>query len=387
MTLTFPDRSGGPRMTLLYARELVARKHRVLLAHAGARLDRQNTLLPEFEAAGIQTVLAPELEWPVGPKARRSLSRLARREQVQAIVSCQVRDCAIALNVGAELRIRSIAFAQNLRKFEGNLLKRELKKFWYTRALRRNCDLLICTSPKVTQQHICEFSMSAARVVTISNGIPLGFVGNPQPTLRDQYRSEHGLCADDFVLLSVGRLTPQKGLDLLIEAWAVSELPASCRCLIVGEGQRGGSYPEQLRGLVERLGVSKQFVFAGWRNDVAELMNVADALVHPARWEGGCPPLAVQEALAFGLPTVFTDCAGVPDGFIPGCHGLVIPAENVEALADSLRTLVASSADRLQELATQGRNYAHSHLDGRINASRFADCIEQQLALSGKACV
>ncbi|MEW9548989.1 glycosyltransferase family 4 protein [Nonomuraea sp. NPDC050783] len=139
------------------------------------------------------------------------------------------------------------------------------------------------------------------------------------------------------VVVAAGRLVPQKGFDLLIEAFAqvVTEHP-EWRLRVFGTGPRRG----QLTGLVERLGLGGHVSLPG-RTDRLE-RELADASVYAlsSRFEG--LPMVMIEAMAHALPVVAFDCpTGPGDVLTDGVDGLLVPPRDVDALAAGLGRLIA----------------------------------------------
>ena len=129
---------------------------------------------------------------------------------------------------------------------------------------------------------------------------------------------------------AVARLTHEKGIDRLIRAapTVVAKCP-EVRFVIVGDG------PERplLEAEAGRLGVDAHFHFAGHRADVGELLPAFDLFVLPSLREG--LPFAVLEAMSAGLPVVATRVGGVPEAVAEGVTGLLVPADDPDALADA----------------------------------------------------
>ena len=138
-----------------------------------------------------------------------------------------------------------------------------------------------------------------------------------------------------FSFLTVGGLNENKGLHLLLEAFARG-FPgdAATRLRIGGHG------PERprLEKLAVQLGIAGRVSFLGalTRQQVAEELARAQALVHPSRYETF--GVAIVEALAMGRPVVATRCGG-PDGIVTARDGLLVPVDDVDALMRGMREL------------------------------------------------
>jgi len=146
------------------------------------------------------------------------------------------------------------------------------------------------------------------------------------------------------LLLGVGRLHPVKGFDLLLDALA--KLPGVWLWL-AGDGPEA----EKLTRQAQVLGVIDRVRFLGWRDDAARLMASADLLVCPSNHE----PLGnvVIEAWAQGLPVVATDSEGPRILIRPGIDGMLVPRQDVDALANMIRSLLSQKHIR-DALATAG---------------------------------
>jgi glycosyltransferase involved in cell wall biosynthesis len=138
-----------------------------------------------------------------------------------------------------------------------------------------------------------------------------------------------------YTFLTVGGLNPNKGLDLLLGAFARAFAgDADVRLRIGGHG------PERsrLERLAAQLGVADRVTFLGalTRQQVAEELARANALVHPSRYETF--GVAIVEALAMGRPVVATRCGG-PDDIVTERDGLLVPVNDEAALAAAMQDL------------------------------------------------
>lgn len=174
--------------------------------------------------------------------------------------------------------------------------------------------------------------ISSERLTTVPNGIcPRG----PGPG-RAAARAALGLDPDQLVVLSVGRLTVQKGQRHLLDA-----VPRLAACFpdlaVVVLGQ--GHLHEQLRAQAARLGVADHVQLPGHRTDARMLLDAADVFVLPSRQEG--MPLAVLEAMDVGLPVVATRVIGTTEVVADGETGVLVRREDPAALETALAALLA----------------------------------------------
>ncbi|MCL4499937.1 MAG: glycosyltransferase [Chloroflexi bacterium] len=145
----------------------------------------------------------------------------------------------------------------------------------------------------------------------------------------------------------IGRLAPEKGADLFLEAAALlSKRVAGVHFVIVGEG----SLREELGRKAEGLGIANVTEFTGFIDGARRVMESLDVLVLPSRSEA--QPMVLLEALADGLPVVATDVGGVRR-LLDGC-GVIVPPGDVEAIASEVERLL-SSAGEAGLMAMKGR--------------------------------
>lgn len=136
-------------------------------------------------------------------------------------------------------------------------------------------------------------------------------------------------------LLFVGRLTPQKSPETLLNAFStVNQQGMSLTLQMVGTGPLRSELEHLVRNL--RLGSAVQFL--GHRSDVSALMQQATALVLPSEWEG--MPNVVLEAMANGLPVIASDVDGIRDVVVDGKTGVLVPAGDSNAMAQAIAKLV-----------------------------------------------
>lgn len=226
---------------------------------------------------------------------------------------------------------------------------------WAYRTFYRRFDLIICQSRAMHDDLRDRHGIPPDRLVVINN---------PLDTLRIRRLSEEASTPRStsapageslLRLLSVGRLTRQKGFDLLIEAIALSGR-SDLRLTLLGEGP----LRPDLERLAEEHGVASQIEFAGFKVNPYPDFARADAFVLSSRYEGF--PNVVLEALACGTPVISTPAAGVAeilDG-APGC--IVTDSISAASLARALREFtkgrrVPESVVRPYEVKTIVRRY------------------------------
>jgi glycosyltransferase involved in cell wall biosynthesis len=188
---------------------------------------------------------------------------------------------------------------------------------------------------------------------------------NPAPAVnglpdRDELRAAHGV--GPRTLVFAGRLTPQKALGTLLAATA--QVP-DATLLIVGDGPERGA----VAAAVSELGLESRVRLLGPqpRERTLELARAADAAVLSSAWENF--PHAVVEALAVGTPVVATNVGGVAEVVQDGVNGLLVPPQDVGALAAALRRVLDDTPFRERLAASAAGSvaaYAPELIYGRL---------------------
>ena len=152
-------------------------------------------------------------------------------------------------------------------------------------------------------------------------------------------------------IVFVGRLVQEKGVELLVRAFAklVERIPEA-RLFLVGDG------PEKshLQYLAERMGIAGRIIFTGFvpHSKVRDFLREASVFVLPSRFEG--LPNALLQAMAAGLPCIATSVGGVPDVIENGINGILIPPGREDLLAEALEKVLID-----QDLARRLGENAH----------------------------
>jgi glycosyltransferase involved in cell wall biosynthesis len=195
--------------------------------------------------------------------------------------------------------------------------------------------------------HLVGNTRSLARWIT-AQGWPAAqthYLPNFAPDLHGAKPERLGIPAGQRIVLALGRLHRNKAFDILIRA--LPRLPG-VNAIIAGEGRERAA----LETLAQQQGVADRVQFPGWRDDTAALLAGCDALACPSRHE----PLGnvVVEAFSAGRPVVAASADGPRELIKPGEDGLLVPIDDVEALATSLR-LVLENGSFSARLAEAGR--------------------------------
>ena len=179
---------------------------------------------------------------------------------------------------------------------------------------------------------------------------------------KERVRRKLGYAGSDFILFFAAELNRNKHQDLLIQAVKLlKDKGMNVTLLLAGEGDSASDYREQ----VLRWGLEENVVFLGFRNDIPDLVKMADVAVSSSRREG--LPVNIMEAMASGLPLVVTDCRGNRDLVMDGENGFVVDPDDAVGFSYAVEQLYQSEKSR-QRFGKRSYEYIHDYaLEGVLH--------------------
>jgi glycosyltransferase involved in cell wall biosynthesis len=220
--------------------------------------------------------------------------------------------------------------------------------YWIDRLCLRHYERVICVSEDL-QQRCLEYGVSPERCVLIENAIDTVEFSRRLPAAEAKQRL--GIPPGQFVLGAVGRLSAEKGFDVLIRAVAgLLKQGLDVELLIIGDGEQ----ESQLQTLIAELGVGDRVHLLGFRADTMELYQAMDVLALSSYREG--LPNVLLEAMALKVPVIATRIAGIPRLVRDGENGLLVEPGETASLADAVKRLHDDAA--LRALLSQAGRHA-----------------------------
>ena len=236
----------------------------------------------------------------------------------------------------------------------------------------RRWNHVICVSNDVATQASQYLPLSQSQLTVIPNGVDAAAFSQ-SPTNHAKVK---GLPAGRKLLLSVGRLDRQKGLDWLLAL--APDLLEQCPqhdLVFVGNGPEKSALQQQ----ASRTGISARVHFLGWRSDIAQIMQAADLLLLPSRWEG--MPNVLLEAMASSLPLVTRPVEGVLEILGQEGKSQCVTSNSADDFRDRVKQLVDDPAQR-EQLGQQNRARIGRHFTITAMVDRYAELYSQLLASS-----
>ncbi|PJM75199.1 glycosyl transferase family 1 [Bifidobacterium simiarum] len=363
-------RSGGTERVGTAIASALAGSHAPGMPAAGVAASRQVSVVSLFEEHDRPA-------YPLGPAVDRfalysrpshgvwrypitcaRLLRVVRRERIDVLIDIDGILDMYALPVRRLTGVRVVSWEHFNMMTNPGVPYRRITRPWAA----RSADAIVTlteTDRRMVERMVDGHSVGKYAVAgrTVGNRRPLvRCIPNPMPDVEPHIAYD----ADSRIILSAGRLTAQKGFDLLVDV-AARVLPArpDWRWMIAGEGEERA----MLERRIARAGLKGRVVLLGRTDDMDGLYRRAAVFVLTSRYEG--LPMVLLEAKARRLPIVSFDCpTGPADIVTDGVNGDLVAAGDVPAMAARLGRLLDDPVRR--------RRYAEHALDGAARFDRAA---------------
>jgi glycosyltransferase involved in cell wall biosynthesis len=272
-----------------------------------------------------------------------NLISLIRRERFDILHAHMFGSNLWGTLIGTAYQVPVIIAHEQTWSYEGQPLRRWADGFVIGRLATR----FVAVSSKDAERMVALEHVPPKKVVMIPNA----YVPRPG-SVENDLRSELGLDPATPLLATVAVFRPQKGLSVLLDAFAeiVRAVP-DAHLVLAGDGE----LRPELQAQTARLGLTERVHFLGFRDDIDAILRSADVALLSSDYEG--TPLVIYESIANGTPVVSTDVGGLRDIVEDGRSGRLVPRRNPTALAEATIELLRSPALR-ERLAREAADTA-----------------------------
>ena len=225
-------------------------------------------------------------------------------------------------------------------------------------------DRIVTLTEKGKQEHIQLKVATPEKFTIVPSGVQLeNFLNVQEPS--SALRQELGISSRDRIVGSVGRFVPIKGYRYFLEAAKeVLGQQSDVLFLLVGDGP----LEKELKAFAEALGIAPRVVFAGYREDVAEMIALMDIFVLPSLNEGMGKVLV--EAMAEGKPVVATKVGGVPELVSDNLTGILCPPKDSCAMAEAILKLLRDR-ELARRMGEEGRRRVYPRFDAKVMVEKI----------------
>lgn len=249
--------------------------------------------------------------------------------------------------------------------------------WWHKEQLRRklrmrSADKVIAVSDSVRQHFIEAWHCPEEKIVTIRNGIDCShFKVNAE--LKEEMRKNHNLPQDAFVFGMMTRISPEKGVDLGLHAFAeFLKVNPQQKAYLVIAGD--GPDREPLQTLGEKLGIADKILWLGYVREQKNIYALMDSIIATSRIEG--LPLALLEGMACGAIPIAFRIGGMPEVICNDTLGWMIDPGDIRGFTEAMQRVSNLSPESAQKYRQTIRNYIVKNFNVEITNRRITEIIE-----------
>ncbi len=355
---------GGPdRQILGQALAMDNKRFRTTIA-AFSEGGKDAELVRRAAAAGLPAETVP-VRHAYDPRAVGLITELLRRESVDLLVTHGYRSNLLGRKAA---RRYGIAHLVVTRGWTTENLKVRLYHALDKFTLRRS-EMIVCVSEN-KKTELTAAGIPTAKLTVIPNAVN---AADPRKRPSVNWRGKYGWPPTVPIVVSAGRLSPEKGPDIFLAAAEILReqgLPA--KFIIFGSGPLAG----QLQTRIENGNQAGIVILAGHVTDLRDELSAFDLLANPSRSEG--MPNIVLEAMAAGLPVVATDVGGVAELIEDGRTGRLVAPGDPAILAVAIRNALAQP-ERTDEMARAAQEKVKREFSFETQARSYADIYDRLL--------
>lgn len=337
---------GGERHLADLAHGLVERGHHVHVA-----LRPRSPLLAELKELPKENVATLSLRNSLDAKSARDLAKLVNKNDIQIVHAHMARDYPLAAyavrrNPRAKLVVtRHVLFRLN-----------RLHRVTLAHATR-----VIAVSEAVAQQLRKDNVVPPEKISVVLNGIDAAKFARAKAEFnREQFLDAWNIPRDSLLVGTVGELSPLKGQEEFIRAAAqvLGRFPGAYFVVCGVDHSEDGRSKRQLERLIDELGLKDRVRLVEWLEDLPQLYAALDIFVSASHTESF--GLAIAEAMASSAAVVATRTGGARELISEGETGLLVPIEDVDALASNILRLLMHADERMR-LGRLAKQYAEAN--------------------------
>ena len=341
---------GGEKWMITAAKGLSDRGHNVILSGKANSL-----LLKKAKEQNLKT-LPLNIYADYNPFKIWYTKKILQNQKIDVIV----------LNLNKDIRVAGVA--AKLAKVPAIIARNGLQLFsdkWKYKMTISLVDGIITNSKSIKEAYERFPWMESGKTVVVYNG------------LRSQeYDIENidihklwNIPKDNIVFVAAGRLTSQKGFDLLIKAASrIDPLKNPFTILIAGKGKE----KNQLAGLIKNYNMDNRIRLIGFQENLSRVLKSSDFVIMPSRQEG--MPNVVMESMALGKPVLAANVNGVPELIDHCINGYIFDPMNIDAIEDAMKYAIKNHKS---EVVENWGKQAKSHVQLNFTIDKMLDNLEE----------
>lgn len=337
----------------------------------------QNFLVNSLEEQGVEVV---GLGSP-GPRrlfqAIKKIKRLIQQQQIQMVHSHLIWSNIAGRLAGMWAGVPVISSFHNsdydpqvVASFRAPKWKQNIIR-WADGWTARHCDSVSVAVSHYVADHVQKYlGLNPDRIKVIHNPVDLDHLAPTTEDPRRFVRQSLGLNPDSKIIISVGRVTDQKGFIELVRAFDAIAAQAADLYLVIIGAIVDQEYLRQLQSEIDSRNLGNRVILAGPRKDVGTWLAGGDLFVFPTKFEG--LGIALAEAMAMGLPSVATHVGPIPELIEHDVTGILVAPDNESELRNAILDLIQNQ-DKAQRLGANAMRFIRCNFRACDKAREMAD--------------
>ncbi len=316
---------GGPERQLHYHARLARGTEFEIVIGSYSEGGKKPEFINSIEADGIATKLF-DVRGAYDRRAIGLIRDYLRSEKIDILCTHDYRSHILGYWAAKRTGVRWAAFSRGW-------TKDTIRVRFYTlleKIFVRFADHIVAVS-EAQKSRLTALSISAEKITVVHNAIDMSEIKKAAPV---DLRNRFGLPPDAIIVIAGGRFSREKGQIYLVQA-AIEALQRNDRLRFILFGD--GPDFEKTVGFIRRANMHDKIICPGFEKNLLGYIKGADLLVNPSLSEG--LPNIVLEGMALEVPVIATAVGGVPELIADGRNGLLVPAGDTKALADSILKL------------------------------------------------
>ena len=368
LILTASPFFGGPERQMLELAKTLRVQHPDVECCIGSFPEGGNcrSFLEKVAAAGFETIEIVN-DFPHLIRAKNELKQVLIDRKITILITTGHKARGVSCLLPKSLRIPILTVSRGWTTESLKIRLFNLADRWF----HRRADHVIAVSEGQAAK-VIRFGTPPERVTVIHNAIRIErFDTPPNPAHREKLLALFPNQKPDFLLCAAGRLSPEKGFDLLIDAMKIVRGRSfSVGLVVFGEG----SLRDPLEKQITMLGLQDFVQLPGFTDDLDHFLPHFDLFVQSSHTEG--LPNVLLESMAARTPVVATNVGGTPEVVDDGVTGLMVPPGNAEKLADAICRLLAES-ENLPTMGVAARERVQTFFTFENQADRYYELLSK----------
>jgi len=245
--------------------------------------------------------------------------------------------------------VKTVVTVHNFANYDNmNFYKKKLL-LSLTKVLDKKTHQFIAVSKALKEDLVVNQKIEKNKIKVVYNCIDTSFYEETTLNLKEKFN----LPQDSFIVGSIARLIPAKGVQDLIKAASILK-NINAYFFVAGDGP----FKEELQKMIESLNLKDRFFLLGYRNDIPSFLRNLDLFVLPSHEEGF--GISVIEALNEGISIIATKVGGIPEIIQDGVEGILVEKENSEELANAIEKILKDEKLR-KNMSVKGKESAKKY--------------------------